>query len=110
MTRTRLAVKVMTTAAVLVLCAAIAYAGESPTAGGALPDEKTGMEFVFVKGGCYQMGDTFGGVDGDEKPVHEVCVSDFYIGKFEVTQGEWRRLWGATRRISRKAPATRWNR
>ena len=95
MTRTRLAVKVMTTAAVLALGAAMAYADESPTAGGVFTDAKTGMEFVFVKGGCYQMGDTFGGGDGDEKPVHEVCVSDFSIGKFEVTQGEWEKIMGS---------------
>lgn len=55
-------------------------------------DQATGMEFVFVKGGCFQMGDTFGdGVD-DEKPVHEVCVADFWMGKHEVTQGLWLRL------------------
>lgn len=48
-----------------------------------------------VKGGCFQMGDTSGGVftapEGgkDERPVHEVCVNDFYIGKYEVTQKEW---------------------
>jgi formylglycine-generating enzyme required for sulfatase activity len=54
-------------------------------------DPETGMEFVFVKGGCFQMGDTFGDGDIDEKPVHEVCVNDFYIGKYEVTQAQWRK-------------------
>lgn len=44
---------------------------------------------VFVKGGCFQMGDTFGDGYNGEKPVHEVCVNDFYIGETEVTQGEW---------------------
>lgn len=57
-------------------------------------DPVTGMEFVFVKGGCYQMGDTFGDGDSDEKPVHEVCVDDFYMGKYEVTQGEYRKVTG----------------
>lgn len=52
----------------------------------------TGMEFVLVPGGCYSMGDTFGGGDHNEFPVHEVCVSSFWIGRFEVTQGEWQRL------------------
>ena len=33
-------------------------------------DTVTGMEFVFVKGGCYEMGDTFGDGDSDEKPAH----------------------------------------
>jgi formylglycine-generating enzyme required for sulfatase activity len=49
---------------------------------------------VFVKGGCFMMGDTFSEGDLDEKPVHEVCVDDFYIGKYEVTQGQWRQVMG----------------
>jgi formylglycine-generating enzyme required for sulfatase activity len=54
----------------------------------------TGVEFVFVKGGCFEMGDTFGDGDKDEKPVHEVCVDDFYLGKYEVTQGQWEKVMG----------------
>ncbi len=50
------------------------------------------MEMVFVKGGCFQMGDSFGDGALDEKPMHEVCVNDFYIGKYEVTQGQWKEL------------------
>lgn len=52
----------------------------------------TGMEFVRVPAGCYTMGDTFGGGDHNELPAHEVCVKEFWIGKFEVTQGEWSAL------------------
>ena len=66
------------------------------TAGGqSFTDAATGMEFVFVKGGCYEMGDTLGGGSGDEKPVHNVCVGDFYIGKYEVTQGQWQSVMGS---------------
>jgi formylglycine-generating enzyme required for sulfatase activity len=54
--------------------------------------ETRGM--VFVKGGCYRMGDTFADGESDEKPVHEVCVDDFYIGKYEVTQREWKEVMG----------------
>jgi len=57
-------------------------------------DPATGMEFVLVKGGCFQMGDTFGDGDSDEMPAHEVCVDDYYIGKYEVTQGQWRNIRG----------------
>lgn len=53
-----------------------------------------GMEFVFVKAGCYDMGDTFGDGDRDEKPVHRVCLDDFYMGKYEVTQGQWKEIMG----------------
>jgi len=56
-------------------------------------DPVTGMEFVLVKGGCYEMGDTFGDAGlKHEKPVHEVCVDDIYIGKHEVTVGEFRKF------------------
>ena len=68
---------------------------ELTTSGGAFTDATTGMPFVFVKGGCFQMGDAVGGGDADEKPVHEVCVSDFYMGKYEVTQGQWRQIMGS---------------
>ena len=36
------------------------------------------------------MGDTFGDGGSDEKPIHEVCVDDFYMGEHEVTVGEFR--------------------
>jgi formylglycine-generating enzyme required for sulfatase activity len=57
-------------------------------------DKTTGMEFILVKGGCYQMGDTVGDGEKDEKPAHEVCVKDFYLGKYEVTQGQWQTVMG----------------
>ena len=52
------------------------------------------MEFVLVQGGCYQMGDGFGDGYADERPVHEVCVNDFYMGKYDVTQGQWKEIMG----------------
>jgi formylglycine-generating enzyme required for sulfatase activity len=55
-------------------------------------DKITGMEFVPVKGDCYQMGSNKG--ETNEKPVHEVCFDDFYIGKYEVTQSEWQKVMG----------------
>jgi formylglycine-generating enzyme required for sulfatase activity len=58
-------------------------------------DAVIGMEFVLVKGGCYQMGDTFGDGNTEEIPSHKVCVSDFYIGKHLVTQGQWKAVIGS---------------
>jgi len=46
---------------------------------------------VYVEGGCFEMGE---GVDADELPVHEVCVDDFSIGRYEVTQKEWKAVMG----------------
>jgi formylglycine-generating enzyme required for sulfatase activity len=51
-------------------------------------DMDTGMEFVWVPKGCYKMGSNSG--NADEKPVHDVCVDGFWIGKYEVTQKEWK--------------------
>ncbi|MBI3398670.1 MAG: formylglycine-generating enzyme family protein [Deltaproteobacteria bacterium] len=59
-----------------------------PKAGAGYTDPATGMEFILVKGGCYQMG------EGSYYTVHEVCIDDFYIGKYEVTQGQWKAIMG----------------
>ena len=49
---------------------------------------------VYVKGGSFLMG----GIDieayGDEKPVHKVSITDFYIGKYLVTQELWEEIMG----------------
>lgn len=57
-------------------------------------EPNSGIEFVWVAGGCFQMGDTFGDGDNDEKPVHEVCVNSFVLSRYEVTQGQWKKLMG----------------
>jgi|TARA_B100002003_G_scaffold66892_1_gene62262 formylglycine-generating enzyme required for sulfatase activity len=60
-------------------------------------EEKKGFEgMVFIKGGCFDMGYPFKDVkhNGDEKPVHKVCVDDFYLGEHEVTQEEWEEIMG----------------
>ncbi len=49
----------------------------------------TGMKFVFVKGGTFQMGDIFGAGQDEAKPVHKVTLSDFLISTYPVTQGDW---------------------
>ena len=51
---------------------------------------------VLVKGGCFQRGDVFSDVKNtDEKPVHEVCLGDFYIGRYEMTQWQWEEVMGS---------------
>jgi formylglycine-generating enzyme required for sulfatase activity len=56
-------------------------------------DPYTGMELVALPGGCFTAGANDG--NSDEKPLHEVCISPFYIGRYEVTQGEWRHVMGS---------------
>jgi len=55
--------------------------------------QPTGLELVRIKGGCFQQGSDRSGFM--EKPRHEVCLSDFYIGKYEVTQRDWRDVMGS---------------
>lgn len=45
------------------------------------------IDFVFVKGGTFEMGSENG--DSDEKPVHNVTVDDFYMSKYEITVGQF---------------------
>ena len=57
-----------------------------------------GMEFQLVPAGTFQMG--VGHSDTpryeDEQPAHTVTVSkSFYLGKYEVTQAQWRALMGS---------------
>jgi formylglycine-generating enzyme required for sulfatase activity len=70
----------------------------SPSAGDTWTEPTTGMEFVWVPGGCYQMGcgPWTDDCDGDEKPVHEVCVDGFWMGKFEVSIDQYRTFLQAT--------------
>ncbi|MCB1159145.1 MAG: formylglycine-generating enzyme family protein [Leptospiraceae bacterium] len=49
-----------------------------------------GIEFVYIPGGCFQQGSESG--DKDEKPVHKVCVKSFWMGKYEVTQEQWKKV------------------
>ncbi|MBU1228792.1 MAG: formylglycine-generating enzyme family protein [Proteobacteria bacterium] len=77
--------------ALLALCSPVLAA----TPGKEWKDPATGMEFVWVPKGCFQMGDTFGGRDSDEKPVHEVCLDGFWLGRYSVTQRQWAQVMGA---------------
>lgn len=52
---------------------------------------------VYVSGGTFTMGATSEqGSDAfdDEKPAHQVTVSSYSIGKYEVTQEEWEAVMG----------------
>lgn len=47
--------------------------------------ETAEYEMVFIQGGTFDMGDTFGVGHNDERPVHKVTIGDYYLGKHEVT-------------------------
>jgi formylglycine-generating enzyme required for sulfatase activity len=50
------------------------------------------LDMVYIPGGTFIMGSPEDEEkrDSDEGPQHEVTVPAFYMGKFEVTQAQWR--------------------
>jgi formylglycine-generating enzyme required for sulfatase activity len=55
-------------------------------------------EMILVSGGTFTMGCT--GEQGsdcysDEKPSHQVTLTGFNIGKYEVTEGQWKAVMGS---------------
>ncbi|MDD8025795.1 MAG: formylglycine-generating enzyme family protein [Acidobacteriota bacterium] len=53
-------------------------------------DSVTGTKFVLIPAGVFDMGSNSG--DPDEKPIHRVSVNGFWIGKYEVSVGQWRQF------------------
>ena len=56
-----------------------------------------GMEFVLIPAGIFTMGspNLDPHADNDEKPAHQVTISEsFYMGKYEVTQAQWKAVMG----------------
>ena len=52
-------------------------------------------KMIKVKGGTFKMGSYERKTDSDEKPVHSVTLSDYYIGETEVTQDLWEAVMGS---------------
>ena len=50
------------------------------------------MEMVYIPGGTFIMGSPEEEKDSDDRksPQHQVTVEPFYLGKFQVTQAQWR--------------------
>ena len=52
-----------------------------------------GMEFVLIPAGEFRMGSENG--EDREQPVHVVRITKpFYLGKYQVTQGQWEAVMG----------------
>lgn len=60
-------------------------------------EPRTGMAFRWIPQGCFLMGSpkSEAGRNADEGPQHEVCLSGFWLGETEVTQGQWTSVMGA---------------
>jgi formylglycine-generating enzyme required for sulfatase activity len=70
---------------------------------GGYTESSIGLEMVYVEGGAFKMGCKSGrdNLDGNtcnnsEKPLHDVTVGSFWMGKYEVTQGQWEAVMGTT--------------
>lgn|GEM_PF-1215553 len=62
-----------------------------PKPGTIYKEPATGMEFIWIKEGCFLMGspDSEPYRDTDEGPQKNVCIKGFWMGKYEVTQEQW---------------------
>ena len=71
--------------------------GSGQSAAGSSWESPLGMEFAWVPAGRFVMGSPDGeeGRDGNEVQ-HEVRISEgFWMGRYEVTQGEWEEVMGS---------------
>lgn len=50
------------------------------------------IDMLRIEGGTFQMGSTSG--RSNEKPLHSVTVNSFEMGKYEITQGQWKAVMG----------------
>ena len=52
------------------------------------------LDMVYVQGGTFKMGATGRKASNAEKPVHKVTLSSYHIGKYEITQAQWKAVMG----------------
>jgi len=93
--------------------------GEEPLrddSGKLVLEEEMGVVLVLLPGGEFWMGAQSSDTDGqnydpqaasDEGPVHEVELSPFFLSKYELTQGQWKRFKGTNPSYS--GPDGRWS-
>ncbi len=89
----------------------------APKQGDVITDDFTGMKLAYVPGGCFMMGQTVedkqeiiteGGQEIYDKyfkdvfPRHKVCVDGFWMGQYEVTQGQWEKVMGENPSLFKK--------
>jgi len=54
------------------------------------------LDMVYIAGGSFLMGapESEHQTSKDERPLHQVTVPDFWMGKYQVTQAQWRAIMG----------------
>ena len=82
---------------ILILCASVALIASklpqpaSDTETGTVVNDGYG-DYVFVPEGDFLMGDNFNESRPNEKPVHNVFLDAYYIGRYELTNGEFKKF------------------
>ncbi|MDR0561396.1 MAG: SUMF1/EgtB/PvdO family nonheme iron enzyme [Spirochaetaceae bacterium] len=76
----------------------IAYLGRAPAPQPVPSPAAFSANFVRIPGGTFTMGspESEPERDRDEGPQHSVTINSFFMGKYEVTQKEWREVMGTT--------------
>ena len=70
-----------------------AASSNAPPSPGTVIKNSIGMEFAYAPAGSFQMGSDTG--SSKEQPVHQVKFANgFYMGRYEVTQGQWQKVMG----------------
>lgn len=73
-----------------------------------IPGTNVSFKMIYVQGGTFKMGaqrtnsvgENFDyDAEDDEKPIHSVTLSDYYLGEYEVTQGLWEVVMGYSGRL-----------
>ncbi len=59
-------------------------------------------EMIFVPGGTFTMGDTRGVGRSNELPTHDVTLNSFYLGKYQVTQGDYQDIMDSNPDLGRR--------
>jgi formylglycine-generating enzyme required for sulfatase activity len=78
----------------------------TPQVGETFKDCSDCPDMVVLAGGSFKMGSN---QNDDEKPIHEVKIKPFAIGKFEVTLGEFKAFVNATNHSVKKVDWCNWD-
>lgn len=54
------------------------------------------ISMIYVKGGTFSMGSDINESRTNEKPVHRVSLTDFFISQYPVTQSQWKMVMGSS--------------
>jgi formylglycine-generating enzyme required for sulfatase activity len=79
-------------AIVALFSTSMAQSNYTETTGISITGSNKTLDMVYVQGGTYQRGCSSGDANcaEGEKPTHNVTLSDFYIGKYELTNAQWK--------------------